>query len=165
MLVSKSRLIELAIIVAGLDALSALPAKTKKSVRIESPTGTIPPHAAFHDVDEFAHQRMGYPQFAGSPTPISPAGFSDNLEGIGGDVRGRREETDAHSIPQDSRKTVDPSEPVQSPSGAPVNPFSKTLATIEPQQEASGEPAGLSRGALVMVLTTYLLGGIQKHGV
>ena len=150
MLACPPRLKGLAIIVAGLNVATA-PPRTKKSVRIESPTETIPPHPAFHNADDSPFQRTSYAYQAGSlppASPASPAGFSDNFEDIEAVVHGSREETDVRSIQGGLRRKADAPEAMQSPSGAPANPFSKTLATIEPYERGSGESAGQSKGAL-----------------
>jgi hypothetical protein len=152
MLAFKLQRKEWGIIVTGLDSLPALPAKTKKSVRIESPAETIPPHAAFHDVDNSLSPRVGYAHLAASSPPVSPAGFSDNFEDIVGNVHRGRQEADARGLPDDLGISADPLEIMKSSSGAPMNPFSKTLATIEPQEKGSGELVGQSRGALVINL-------------
>jgi hypothetical protein len=100
---------------------------------------------------------MGYAHYAGAPAPVSPAGFSDNFSDIDGTVYGSREETDVHGTAGSLRTNMDTPEVVQSPSGAPANPFSKTLATIEPNERGTGEPAGQNRGALVLDLLHYML--------
>ncbi|KAF1956710.1 hypothetical protein CC80DRAFT_64073 [Byssothecium circinans] len=136
--------------VAVHDASSTTPAKTKKSVRIESPIETIPPHPAFHDVDSplppVSPQRVSYAQHLGSPPIVSPAGFSDNFEdfevdGTGGGIG----EADARGMTAGSKKNSGTLEAVLSPSGAPSNPFARTLATIEPQEKGSGELMGQNK--------------------
>jgi len=160
------RLKELAIIVAGLNAASAPPpAKTKKSVRIESPTETIPPHPAFHNADESFPRRMSYTHYAGSPPPVSPAGFSHNLEDTERVISGKREETGVRGIAGGSRNNLNAPEVVQSPSSAPANPFSKTLATIEPHERGSEESAGQNRGALMWMSCMYHFLGTGRRGM
>ncbi|KAF2685616.1 hypothetical protein K458DRAFT_387574 [Lentithecium fluviatile CBS 122367] len=127
------------------SAATALPAKTKKSVRIESPTETIPPHPAFHDANDALPLRMNHGFFVGAPPLVSPAGFSDNFEDIGGDIYGKREESDARGLTDGLKKHSGVPEAVYSPTGAPANPFSKTLATIEPHEKGSAELAGQNR--------------------
>lgn len=141
----------MAIIVAGLDAAPAAlpPAKTKKSVRIESPTGVIPPHPAFHSVDNFFTERVSTAQYASVRTFASSAGIPNSADdsSAASDI-GRRDDFDIRGYISPGRRATDTPEVARSPGGVPANPFSKTLATLEPQERGSGEPAGQSRGTL-----------------
>ncbi|KAK7193243.1 hypothetical protein DPSP01_008158 [Paraphaeosphaeria sporulosa] len=118
---------------------SPAPAKTKKTVRIESPTETSPPHPDFGHVDN----EITYPTARGrarSPPRDSSAAFADELEDrqpqdpTGRDVDGRGMLGSAWKSPAAPQSAT-------SPSGVPANPFSRTLATIEPQ-EKGGDVAG-----------------------
>lgn len=138
-----------------LDAsTSAIPAKTKKSVRIESPTETSPQHSAFNDAEDASLHRIIRNDHGGLPSPLSPAGFSDNFEDIDVDDTQRRDDLSALGMTGSTRKNTGAPEAVNSPSGAPANPFSRTLANIEPQEKGSGELAGQNRGALVLCIAT-----------
>ncbi|KAF2728429.1 hypothetical protein EJ04DRAFT_97535 [Polyplosphaeria fusca] len=126
------------------DSVSAppLPVKTKKSVRIESPTSS-PPHPAFDDAGSVLAQRISRARRPGSPSLISPT-KSDFV--TKSELRGRESDSsDDDEGPQDIagsvRRSSDMRDSVQSPSGAPANPFSKTLATIEPHEKGSAERA------------------------
>jgi hypothetical protein len=80
---------------------------------------------------------------------VSSAGVANNFEHTGGVAYGRSGETDVQGIAGSSRGDPAASAFVQSPSGAPANPFAKTLAIIEPQERESGELVGNSKGAWV----------------
>ncbi|KAF2175048.1 hypothetical protein K469DRAFT_612083, partial [Zopfia rhizophila CBS 207.26] len=125
---------------------SQLPAKTKKSVRIESPTSS-PPHPAFHDADDALLQRVNRGKHVGSPPPTSSAGLSDSFEGLSLDepLNNTTDHGDdgqpAHTLTGNTRTTPDMAESAstQSCSGVPANPFSKTLATIESREKGTAE--------------------------
>jgi hypothetical protein len=130
------------------------PAKTKKSVRIESPSSSPPHPAAYSDYDP-SPNRTYRGNDAGHPDPRSPAGFSDTFDDYASaDPYDRGECQDSIHEARDmtGSKGRDPvvEAPIHSLSGAPVNPFSKTLATIEPQEKGGVESAhaGQQRGAL-----------------
>lgn len=131
-----------------LDASSTIPARTKKSVRIESPTETSPPHASFHKADDPLLRHLNVSRHAGSPPPVSPAGFSDNFEDIDtDDLEKRDDEIDSHGMTGSTRKSMGRPEAVHSPTGAPANPFSRTLASMEPQEKGKEDSAAQNRGA------------------
>jgi len=73
---------------------------------------------------------------------------------------GRKDAHEAPDVAGSSRRHSGIVNAALSPSGAPFNPFSRTLATIEKQEKSSGEgyTAGQNRGGLNLVL---LLG---SHG-
>ncbi|KAF2793136.1 hypothetical protein K505DRAFT_375527 [Melanomma pulvis-pyrius CBS 109.77] len=138
---------------------SPLPAKskTKKSVRIESPTSS-PPHPAFHDADTFddndLQQRLQEREGQAPPPFTSPAGFPESFEDyakerpFGGVRDGRDNAYEAPDATASMRTHSGMVGAALSPSGAPVNPFSRTLATIESQEKGSaelGRPAGQNR--------------------
>ena len=122
--------------------VSPAPAKTKKSVRIESPTETIPPHADFGHV----HNDTTYPAARGRaepPSPDSSAAFTDELEDrYPSDPTNR--DVDERGKPGSAWKSTASTQSATSPSGIPANPFSRTLATIEPQEKGgdAGQPKG-----------------------
>lgn len=129
------------------------PARTKKSVRIESPTSSSPHAAANTDYESPSNLYRG--NDAGHPGPKSPAGFSDRIDGYASSDTYERAEgggiaREARDITGSKRRDSDMESPMHSLSGAPMNPFSKTLATIEPQEKGRVEPAhvGQQRGAL-----------------
>ncbi|KAF2870945.1 hypothetical protein BDV95DRAFT_50164 [Massariosphaeria phaeospora] len=114
------------------------PAKTKKSVRIESPAAS-PPHPEFRDADDSLLQHISdrRGRHAASPPPASPAGFSDNFEDVAAEralKRDTEDGVDAQGTPGNPRISPGTTETLQSLNAAPVNPFSRTLASIEPQQ-------------------------------
>ncbi|KAF2702645.1 hypothetical protein K504DRAFT_213600 [Pleomassaria siparia CBS 279.74] len=127
------------------------PAKTKKSVRIESPASS-PPYAAssfpnLNAEDDLQH-RIDQRRLAAPPPLSSPAGFSDNFEDYAPDhTFGRdaqKRDGDDHGdrgVTASARSNSDVVEPVLPPSGAPINPFSRTLATIGSQEKGSTETA------------------------
>ncbi|KAJ4291100.1 hypothetical protein N0V90_010298 [Kalmusia sp. IMI 367209] len=123
-----------------LDASSALPQRTKKSVRIESPTETIPPHPAFDDEDDNLSYGISRNRYAGSPPPEPQSTFANDLEDSGVHDSTRRQAVE-RGVTDNTWKSTGVSGSVHSPSGAPANPFSRTLASIEPQ-EKGGETAG-----------------------
>ena len=129
------------------------PAKTKKSVRIESPTST-PPHPAAYSDYEPTPDRIYRGNDAEHPDPRSPAGFSDNFDDhASADAyergEGRDSAHEAHDITRSKRRDSEMAAFIHSPSGAPMNPFAKTLATIEPHETGGADPAlaGQQKGA------------------
>lgn len=128
-----------------LDA-SLAPAKTKKTVRIESPTETAPPHPDFGHVDGEATYPTARGR-AGSPPPDSPAAVADADElehRYPQDPAGR--DVDERGMSASASKSTAAPQSATSPSGAPANPFSRTLATIE-AREKGGDAAGQPKGA------------------
>ncbi|ORY15854.1 hypothetical protein BCR34DRAFT_154124 [Clohesyomyces aquaticus] len=122
---------------------SPLPAKTKKSVRIESPTSSTL-YPAFHDAGVAFARSVDQATPTSSPLPVSPAGFSDNFE----DQQVAQAQFDKHRASGEdghgergligntaSSAGTGPPAPSHSSPGVPANPFSRTLATIEPQEQ------------------------------
>ncbi|KAH7137984.1 hypothetical protein B0J11DRAFT_545890 [Dendryphion nanum] len=125
------------------------PARTKKSVRIESPTSS-PPHADAYDEDEALSQRLDSGRYVDSLHLTSPAAFPDHFEDHIAAESSYRDHHggEAYEGRYITRKGGGNSEmvgAVQSPTGAPANPFSRTLATIESQEHRSTETAGQHR--------------------
>ncbi|KAI4655801.1 hypothetical protein J4E93_000516 [Alternaria ventricosa] len=126
------------------DAAPPSTGKTKKSVRILSPTTTIPP-PIFDDSDatlnELMARRSSQGRPASPPPPVTPAGFVNNSVTAG--------EANAQVVGKDAMAIADAStnprptfgEPLamQSPGNVPANPFSRTLASLEPQDKESEE--------------------------
>ncbi|KAF2259952.1 hypothetical protein CC78DRAFT_536690 [Lojkania enalia] len=123
--------------------------KTKKSVRIKSPTTSL--HSAFDDVNDALSQRVSRGKHSGSPPPPPPAASSETLrdqaaqlpfdeDSSHGDHAYRTQDTIGSS-----RMNSEMREGIQSLSGIPANPFARTLATIEPQEKGSGEFADTAR--------------------
>ncbi|KAH7393911.1 hypothetical protein DE146DRAFT_633850 [Phaeosphaeria sp. MPI-PUGE-AT-0046c] len=123
----------------------APPSKTKKHVRIESNTTFIPPHPVSSDTDDsplspVAH-RLGQSGFGDSinyayPTTstagdVSAGGSNTERLGRGGTMA-------TPDIMADSARGYQTPQSYMSPSGVPANPFSRTLASMEPQQKESG---------------------------
>lgn len=126
-----------------LDAASA-PTKTKKTVRIESPTETIPPYPEFGHVDNESLYGTNRARHARSTSPETSLAYTDELAG-GYPQDPARQQVDARGIVGNEWKSTGAPQSATSPSGAPANPFSRTLATIE-SQEKGGDTGGLSRG-------------------
>ncbi|KAI4664908.1 uncharacterized protein J4E79_003207 [Alternaria viburni] len=126
------------------DAAPPSTGKTKKSVRILSPTTTIPP-PIFDDSDATLNELMARRSSQGRPAsplpPVTPAGFVNNSVTAG--------EANAQVVGKDAMAIADASsnprptfgEPLamQSPGNVPANPFSRTLASLEPQDKESEE--------------------------
>ncbi|KAL1800717.1 hypothetical protein ACET3X_001059 [Alternaria dauci] len=120
------------------------PIKTKKSVRILSPTTTIPPYP-FDDkhvtLNELRARRSSQGPPASPPPPVTPAGYANSSVTAG--------EANAQVIGKDALAVADvPPSPspylnhthaTLSPSNVPANPFSRTLASLEPQERESDE--------------------------
>ncbi|CAO2656161.1 Nn.00g049640.m01.CDS01 [Neocucurbitaria sp. VM-36] len=129
-----------------LEDAVAPPPKTKKSVRIESSTTFIPPHPDTDDGRETRQdplfQRLTQSQHAPSSPPVASAGFSNSPAATTPNAHDASERynmaaTDAlRSSPRPFPEKLQTTFP---PSSAPANPFSKTLASLEPSQTASGE--------------------------
>ncbi|KAF1920611.1 hypothetical protein BDU57DRAFT_20166 [Ampelomyces quisqualis] len=129
---------------SGLE--DALPPRTKKHVRIESNTTFIPPHPDTSDADDSPqsplaqrasqseHVNTSFPaQAASRPTADVFAGRANAQAAARGydmatpDIWAAR--TRGHHAPQSAAPSA----------GVPANPFSRTLATIEPQERDTGE--------------------------
>ncbi|KAF2007956.1 hypothetical protein P154DRAFT_12536 [Amniculicola lignicola CBS 123094] len=125
------------------------PQRTKKSVRIESPTSATTDPAA-HDVEGSLLQRAERAYPASPSTINSPAGFSDNFEdqesaeSLGRGAGGKEDAYETRTTPGSTRRTSPMIEALRSPTGVPANPFSRTLANIEPQEKGSGGQAHIS---------------------
>ncbi|KAG9191796.1 N-acetyltransferase [Alternaria panax] len=127
-----------------LEAAAPPPTKTKKSVRILSPTTTIPPYA-FDDkhvtLNELRARRSSQGPPASPPPPVTPAGYANSSVTAG--------EANAQVIGKDAMATADvspspspysnPPQAVLSPSNVPANPFSRTLASLGPQERGGDE--------------------------
>ncbi|KAF1839739.1 hypothetical protein BDW02DRAFT_563788, partial [Decorospora gaudefroyi] len=128
-----------------LEATASAPPKTKKSVRIVSPTTTIPPHADFDDenvtLNDLIARRSSQDQPASPPPPVTPAGYTNNSVTAGeanAQVLGKDVMATADIFPS-SRPHFDKPQAALSSSNVPLNPFSRTLASLEPQREESAE--------------------------
>jgi len=122
---------------------SALPAKTKKTVRIEAATETIPPHAAFHNASDPPSPQTRRSYHADAPQSRPSATFAVTSDDNDVYTIGR----EGQGMTGSSWKTTGGSqENKKSPSGAPVGLFSRTLAEIEPEERGNGGSAGQSRG-------------------
>ncbi|KAF1977108.1 hypothetical protein BU23DRAFT_551042 [Bimuria novae-zelandiae CBS 107.79] len=125
------------------DASPTPPTKTKKSVRIESPIETIPPHPAFQNVSHEPYPASNRGRQPSSPPPeASPALADDFEERYPRDPT--RTEVEEVGVPGNTWKSTGVSASAHSPSGAPANPFSRTLATLEPREQG-GETTAQSR--------------------
>ncbi|KAI4711415.1 hypothetical protein J4E89_003980 [Alternaria sp. Ai002NY15] len=126
------------------DAAPPSTGKTKKSVRILSPTTTIPP-PIFDDSDatlnELMARRSSQGRPASPPPPVTPAGFVNNSV-TAGEANAQVVGKDAMAIADASpnpRSTFGEPLAMQSPGNVPANPFSRTLASLEPQDKESEE--------------------------
>ncbi|KAF2018500.1 hypothetical protein BU24DRAFT_172364 [Aaosphaeria arxii CBS 175.79] len=115
------------------------PARTKKSVRIETPPSS-PPHSTAPSVE--AH-RAAHNDHAGTSSSFSPLlGLSDEFGNQLDDAPSRM---GYNKNVHNQRTVMDREDPVRSmraPATAPVNPFSRTLATIEPHERADSQSVG-----------------------
>ncbi|KAF2033274.1 hypothetical protein EK21DRAFT_58872 [Setomelanomma holmii] len=131
--------------VTGLEDASAPPLKTKKHVRIESNTTFIPRPASdagddsLHDLlaqqpnsSHYAGLSPSAPSNGFPSSTIPPAPSTTQTPGRATDVAS----ADIWSSP---RRDYQAPQSATSPSGIPANPFSRTLASIEPQKRGSGE--------------------------
>ncbi|EUC41833.1 hypothetical protein COCMIDRAFT_8504 [Bipolaris oryzae ATCC 44560] len=125
---------------------AAAPTKTKKSVRIVSPTTTIPPPPNFDDdnnvtLNELMARRASHgDRPASPPPPVNPAGFANHSITAGeanAQVIGKDALVTAGALPS-TRPYLSGSQGASAPGNAPANPFSKTLASLEPQQGEGG---------------------------
>ncbi|XP_014551189.1 hypothetical protein COCVIDRAFT_31212 [Bipolaris victoriae FI3] len=121
---------------------AAAPTKTKKSVRIVSPTTTIPPPPNFDDdnnvtLNELMARRASHGgRPASPPPPVNPAGFANHSITAGeanAQVIGKDALVTAGALPS-TRPYLSGSQGASAPGNAPANPFSKKLASLEPQQ-------------------------------
>ncbi|KAI4633546.1 hypothetical protein J4E80_000912 [Alternaria sp. BMP 0032] len=126
------------------DAAPPSTGKTKKSVRILSPTTTIPP-PIFDDSDatlnELMARRSSQGRPASPPPPVTPAGFVNNSV-TAGEANAQVVGKDAMAIAdasQNPRPTFGEPLAMQSPGNVPANPFSRTLASLEPHDKESEE--------------------------
>lgn len=134
--------------------------RTKKSVRIESPTETIPPHPAFQYEEGGSAYEVGPGRHTGSPPPDFRSTTADQLEDADPYSSGRSQ-LDDHEMLRGLRISSGSSITSQMPSAAPANPFARTLASIEPQEQG-GEAAGQSKGVYMELFPQIL---IQKLAV
>ncbi|ENI03576.1 hypothetical protein COCC4DRAFT_73271 [Bipolaris maydis ATCC 48331] len=125
---------------------AAAPTKTKKSVRIVSPTTTIPPPPNFDDdnnvtLNELMARRASHGgRPASPPPPVNPAGFANHSITAGeanAQVIGKDALVTAGALPS-TRTYLSGSQGAFAPGNAPANPFSKTLASLEPQLGEGG---------------------------
>ncbi|CAI6338974.1 unnamed protein product [Periconia digitata] len=129
---------------AVLDSTSMPSTKTKKSVRIESPTETIPPHPGFYDADSPPH----FPSLSDIDNAYLPAASAAQKTQVASSSSSQGDGVGDGSDPRQfsSRAMTDASTAYfdapgikKSSRGAPPNPFAKTLAHIEPQRMVGGE--------------------------
>ncbi|CAN9105586.1 unnamed protein product [Alternaria sp. RS040] len=120
------------------------PTKTKKSVRILSPTTTIPPYS-FDDkhatLSELRDRRSSQGPPASPPPPVTPAGHA-NSSVTAGEANARVIGKDAMAVadvPPSPSPYVNHPQAILSPSNVPANPFSRTLASLEPQERENDE--------------------------
>ncbi|OCK90917.1 uncharacterized protein K441DRAFT_424017, partial [Cenococcum geophilum 1.58] len=129
---------------------SPKPLKTKRVVRIESPASPSP-QPGFPDTEDVLLQRLNRGGHIGSPPPASPTTSSDSAEESLGDPFNRDTDGEGDGKEDDelvrNTRTNSAMEEKASESTStivPVNPFQKTLATMEP----SVKVATLHREAL-----------------
>ncbi|KAJ4348118.1 uncharacterized protein N0V89_009490 [Didymosphaeria variabile] len=122
---------------------SSAPTKTKKTVRIESPTETIPPYPDFGHVENETFYGTNTGRYAGSPPLESSPAYTDELADRYPQDPARQQVDERGMLGNEWKSTGTP-QSATSPSGAPANPFSRTLATIE-SQEKGGNTTGPSK--------------------
>ncbi|KAF3047483.1 hypothetical protein E8E12_008491 [Didymella heteroderae] len=127
------------------------PPRTKKHVRIESTAISIPPQPDVSSPDDspvtsFAPQPASA-QHAGLPLPATYAGYS-NTQSPGAYTRepGRSYDMAAPDTMASLNSASGMNYPVLSHSVVPANPFTKTLASMEPQR-AGGDERASAEGA------------------
>ncbi|CAN9079583.1 unnamed protein product [Alternaria alternata] len=120
------------------------PTKTKKSVRILSPTTTIPPYS-FDDkhatLSELRDRRSSQGPPASPPPPVTPAGYA-NSSVTAGEANAQVIGKDAMAVadvPPSPSPYVNHPQATPPPSNVPANPFSRTLASLEPQERENDE--------------------------
>ncbi|KAJ4345155.1 hypothetical protein N0V95_005880 [Ascochyta clinopodiicola] len=131
------------------------PPKTKKHVRIESTAVAIPPQPDIPSPDDsprtsFAPQQTSGQYtgpYAGTSSSASSAGYSNSSPGAYTREPGRSHAMAAPDHMASANTGSGVAFPALSPSTVPANPFAKTLASIEPQQRASGEDRASAEGA------------------
>ncbi|CBX98100.1 predicted protein [Plenodomus lingam JN3] len=139
------------------DSVSPPPPKfkTKKQVRIVSPTVSIPPHPEAGDDDHAAddvdgafqqdvyvdrsYQDSYQDSYTGSLPSIAAIGSSTNASSPQGDLKSQStwegNNMAAISISPAPAAHVGRRQSTLSPTGVPANPFSRTLASLEPQTQ------------------------------
>ncbi|KAF2827256.1 hypothetical protein CC86DRAFT_445285 [Ophiobolus disseminans] len=130
---------------AGLEHVNAPPPKTKKHVRIESSTTYIPPHPA-DEPDDSPHGARAPPlnqSESAQPRPPVHSASTSNSEAFTSkssiQTAGWGSETTTADMWATSPRVYQPPQSAISPGGTPANPFSRTLASIEPQQSRGEE--------------------------
>ncbi|KAF2849270.1 hypothetical protein T440DRAFT_376552, partial [Plenodomus tracheiphilus IPT5] len=132
------------------DSVSPPPPKTKKHVRIVSPTISIPPHPEDDDVygafrQDLRVDQLSQDPYAGSPPPVATAG-STNASPLRGSSSAPNpwegNNMAATGILPASVPYLGRSQSTLSPSGVPANPFSRTLASLEPQTQEMASADG-----------------------
>ncbi|EDU49345.1 hypothetical protein PtrSN002B_002719 [Pyrenophora tritici-repentis] len=124
-----------------LENAASPPPKTKKSVRIVSPTTTISPHPDFGHEDvtlnELMAKRSSQGPLSSPPPPVTPAGFANNsitASEANAQVVGNDAMATADILPNSSSLHNRP-QAALSPGRVPPNPFAKTLASLESQEK------------------------------
>ncbi|CAE7210814.1 hypothetical protein HRS9139_09341 [Pyrenophora teres f. teres] len=124
-----------------LEDAASPPLKTKKSVRIASPTTTIPPHPDFAHEDVTLNELMAMRSTQGPPSspppPITPAGFANNsitASEANAQVVGKDAMATADTLPS-AKPLYNRPQAALSPGRVPPNPFAKTLASLESQEK------------------------------
>lgn len=153
-----------------LDVSSEPPSRTKKSVRIESPVETIPPHTASRYAGDELYRSSGRGHHAGSPPPEASPVTADEFEEIHPQDPAESD-AERRTVLGNTWKSSEALPSVLPTSGAPANPFARTLATIE-SQEGGGNPAVLPRGLssypvpvpyAICAVTVQLCGIFARH--
>ncbi|KAL6709450.1 hypothetical protein ACN47E_001385 [Coniothyrium glycines] len=127
-------------------AVASPPPKTKKQVRIVSPTTPTSLHPDAFDAYVYSHDTVppipGQPQSAASTSLFGQDPTSRQSAGAGvsmvQDASGSQNMVTASGF-SSSRSALNTPGAIVPSSTAPANPFSRTLASLEPQQENSGD--------------------------
>ncbi|KAH7085277.1 hypothetical protein BKA63DRAFT_499297 [Paraphoma chrysanthemicola] len=129
---------------SGLESAGAPPLKTKKHVRIESNTTFIPPHPASDEGDDALFDPVAQQLHQGRNAAFSPAvpstSFSNStITPSTATSQPGAIETTMADVWSSPRRDYQAPLSATSPGGIPANPFSRTLASIEPQERGSGD--------------------------
>ncbi|KAL5116807.1 hypothetical protein ACEQ8H_005288 [Pleosporales sp. CAS-2024a] len=122
---------------SGAEGTGALPLKTKKHVRIGSNTTFIPPHPGIDGGADSPRSKYV------SRFPPAPSAYPSHTNVYAGQpiaqTRSGRQDIAIPDVWTGASSGYQASQSAPHPSGVPANPFSRTLASIEPHEQDRGE--------------------------
>ncbi|KAH6424525.1 hypothetical protein HBI59_217120 [Parastagonospora nodorum] len=129
---------------SGLEGTGAPPQKTKKHVRITSNTTFIPPHPddGYDDSPRSpVAQRLDQSEYVNPSLAAQSAhaSYTDVFVGQSGVQSSGVQDMTAPDTWASPSRGYQALQSATSPSGVPANPFSRTLASMEPQERDTGE--------------------------